>query len=511
MRRHTPRGGSCAPELAALVGLGVGIDYALFVVTRYRGARDAGSASEDAVVTAMATSGRAVAFAESTVMLSLLGLFLLGLPFIYGAALGAVIAVLLVMTASVTLLPAALGFAGANIDRLRVGRRRRPDQVAGQAGGFWWTWSRRVQRRPWLAGGAAIVVLLVLTLPFLSLRLAFTDTGTNPSSYTSRQAYDLLAKGFGPGTNGPLVVALQVPGPAGAGPVAALRADLASHPDVAYVSEAQYSPGRTAAVLTVIPRTSPQGSRTSTLVRYLRDTVVPRATAGTGITALIGGPTAASIDTAGVISARLVIVVAFVILLSVLLLMAAFRSVVIPLVSAGLTLLSTGTAYGVIVAVFQWGWLGGGIDNGTTAPVDPWIPLMLFGFSMDYQVFLVSRIREEWRAGTVSDSDAVADALAKTGRIITSAAAIMIRVFAAFVLGDLRVLRVIGLGMAVAVLLDATLVRMVATPAVLQLMGWVNWWFPAVLERAVPDFLAEIRPSHVTANQPSHLTTKGTP
>jgi RND superfamily putative drug exporter len=503
---------SFAPELAALVGLGVGIDYALFVVSRYRGARDAGSAPEEAVVTAMATSGRAVVFAGSTVVLSLLGLFLLGLPFIYGAALGAVIAVLLVMTASVTLLPAALGFAGANIDRLRVGRRRR-GQIS--SGGFWWAWSRRVQRHPWLAGGAAIGVLLVLALPFLSLRLAFTDAGTNPSSYTSRQAYDLIAKGFGPGTNGPLVVALSLPGPAaGQVAVSSLRTDLAGQPDVAYVSPPQYSVHRNAAVLTVIPRTSPQDSRTSALVRYLRDTVAPRATAHTGVTALIGGQTAASIDTAGVISARLVVVVAFVIALSVLLLMAAFRSVVIPLVSAGLTLLSTGAAYGVIVAVFQWGWLGGGIDNGTTAPVDPWIPLMLFallfGFSMDYQVFLVSRIREEWRAGTVSDSDAVASGLARTGRIITSAAAIMICVFAAFVLGDLRVLRVIGLGMAVAVLLDATLVRMVATPAVLQLMGRANWWFPPALERAVPNFLAEIRPGRLDTDRADYLTTKGT-
>jgi len=425
-------------------------------------------------------------------VLSLLGLFLLGLPFIYGAALGAIIAVLLVMAASVTLLPAALGFAGLGIDRLRIGRR-----TAGGTGGFWWAWSRRVQRHPWLTGGAAVAVLVLLALPFASLRLAFTDAGTEPSSYTSRQAYDLLAHGFGPGANGPLVVALRVPGPAA---VATLRADMARQPDVALVGPPQFSPAGTAAVLTVIPRTSPQDAQTSALVRSLRDTVVPRATAGTGVTALIGGPTAASIDTAALISARLLAVVAFVIVLSVLLLMAAFRSVVIPLVSAVLTLLSTGAAYGVIVAVFQWGWLGGGIDNGVTAPVDPWIPLMLFallfGFSMDYQVFLVSRIREEWRArpagSRTADSDAVANALARTGRIITSAAAIMICVFAAFVLGDLRVLRVIGLGMAVAVLLDATLVRMVATPAILQLTGRANWWFPRWLDRIVPSFLTEI-------------------
>jgi putative drug exporter of the RND superfamily len=488
---------SFAPELAALVGLGVGIDYALFVITRYRTALRAGSAPPDAVVTAMATSGRAVVFAGSTVVLSLLGLFLLGLPFIYGAALGAIIAVLLVMAASVTLLPAALGFAGTGIDRLRIGRR-----APVGTGGFWWTWSRRVQRHPWLTGGAAVAALVLLALPFASLRLAFTDAGTEPSSYTSRQAYDLLAQGFGPGTNGPLVVALQMPAAGQGGPpaIAALRSDLARQPDVAQVSPPRFSPAGTAAVLTVIPRTSPQDARTSALVRSLRDTVMPRATAGTGITALIGGQTAASIDTAGLISARLLVVVAFVIVLSVLLLMAAFRSVVIPLVSAVLTLLSTGAAYGVIVAVFQWGWLGRGIDNGVVAPVDPWIPLMLFallfGFSMDYQVFLVSRIREEWRAGpagsATADSDAVADALARTGRIITSAAAIMICVFAAFVLGDLRVLRVIGLGMAVAVLLDATLVRMVATPAVLQLTGRSNWWFPRWLDRVMPSFLTEV-------------------
>jgi len=491
---------SFAPELAALVGLGVGIDYALFVVTRYRAALRAGSAPRDAVVAAVATSGRAVLFAGSTVVLSLLGLFLLGLPFIYGAALGAIIAVLLVMAASVTLLPAALGFVGPGIDRLRVGRRR-PDGGSDQSSvtqrGFWWSWSRRVQRRPLLTGGAAVAVLMLLAVPFFSLRLAFTDAGTEPSGYTSRQAYDLLAKGFGPGASGPLVVALSLPGGAGRSAVATLRADLARQPDVALVSPPRYSPAGTAAVLTVIPRTSPQDARTSALVKHLRDTVVPQATARSPVRVLIGGQTAASIDTAGVISARLAVVVAFVILLSVLLLMMAFRSVVLPVVSALLTLLSTGAAYGVIVAVFQWGWLGGGIDNGATAPVDPWIPLMLFallfGFSMDYQVFLISRIREEWRTG-LADSDAVAAGLAKTGRIITSAAAIMICVFAAFVLGDLRVLRVIGLGMAVAVLLDATLVRMVATPAVLQLVGRANWWFPRRLERAVPGILGEVDP-----------------
>jgi RND superfamily putative drug exporter len=485
---------SFGPELAALVGLGVGIDYALFVVTRYRSSLRSGADPHTAVVTAMATSGRAVVFAGSTVVLSLCGLFLLGLPFIYGAALGAIIAVLLVMTASVTLLPAALGFAGTGIDRLRVGRRPRAEQGAER--GFWWRWSRLVQRRPWLAGGAAITALVVLAAPFTALRLAFTDAGTSPPSYTSRQAYDLLAKGFGPGSNGPLVVTLALPGSSGqAGAVTALRDRLAAQPGVAFVSPPRYNATRNAGVLTVIPRTSPQDARTSALVHRIRDVVVPGAVAGTGVRALVGGQTAASIDTAALISRHLALVVAFVILLSVLLLVAAFRSVAIPLVSALLTLLSTGAAYGVMVAVFQWGWLGTGIDNGTTAPVDPWIPLMLFallfGFSMDYQVFLISKIREEWTAGA-GDSAAVTRGLASTGRVITSAAAIMICVFGAFVLGDLRVLRVIGLGMAVAVLLDATVVRMVLMPAVLQLMGRANWWFPGRLERAVPSFLSEV-------------------
>jgi putative drug exporter of the RND superfamily len=260
-------------------------------------------------------------------------------------------------------------------------------------------------------------------------------------------------------------------------------------------------------VLTVIPRTSPQGARTAALVQQLRGQTVPHATAGTGIKALIGGQTAASIDTSAVISRHLAAVVAFVIALSVLLLMAAFRSVIIPLVSAGLTLVSTLAAYGAIVAVFQWGWLGPGIGNGATAPVDPWIPLMLFallfGFSMDYQVFLLSRIREERLSGA-TDSDAVTGGLAATGRVITSAAAIMICVFAAFVAGDLRVLRVIGLGMAAAILLDATLVRMIAMPAALRLLGRASWWFPRWLDHALPAFLSET-PAELTPTVPAYL------
>jgi putative drug exporter of the RND superfamily len=485
---------SFGPELAALVGLGVGIDYALFVVTRYRSTLAGGADPQTAVATAMATSGRAVLFAGITVVLSLLGLFLLGLPFIYGASLGAVTAVLMTIAASMTLLPAALGFAGDNIDRFHVGLRRRDRTAAYSRPAFWWRWSRQVQRRPWAAGGAALLALVVLALPFLSLRLSFTDAGTDPTGYTTRHAYDLLAKGFGPGASGPLVLAAQLP--AGAGPAALdpLAEHVASLADVQSVSPPRLNTDGTAAVLTVVPRTAPQDAATTQLVKEIRNTVIPQTTAGTGIHVLVGGATAASIDTTGVIAQRLALVISIVILLSILLLATAFRSVVIPVASALMTLLSTGAAYGVMVAVFQWGWLGKSIDNGATAPVDPWVPVMLFtllfGLSMDYQVFLVSRIREGWRMGH-SDSDAVANGLAGTGRVITSAAAIMICVFGAFVLGDLRLLRVFGLAMAVAILLDATLVRMVLMPAALQLFGRANWWFPQRLHRMLPDLMHE--------------------
>jgi RND superfamily putative drug exporter len=491
---HTLTVPTFAPELAALVGLGVGIDYALFVVTRYRSALHAGSPPQTAVAVAMATSGRAVLFAGSTVVVSLLGLFLLGLPFIYGAALSAVIAVLVVMTASMTLLPAALGFAGHRIDRLAV-RRSRPAGRPAAGPGLWARWSQLIQRRPWIAGGAALLVLATLALPFLSLRLAYSDAGDDPASYTTRQAYDLLAAGFGPGANGPLVIAVELPGGSGHAVASALAARLAAEPDVASASAPRFDRTGEAAVISVIPDTSPQDARTTALVHRIRASVIPAVVRGTRVTALVGGVTAASIDSADVTAGRLPLVIGAVVALSLLLLMAAFRSVLIPVTSALMTLISTGAAYGVIVAVFQWGWLGPGIDNGRTAPVDPWVPLflfaLLFGLSMDYQVFLLSRIREAWKRNG-NNTAAVADGLASTGRIITSAAAIMICVFGSFVLGDLRVLRLFGLGMAAAVLLDATLVRMVLVPSVMEILGRANWWMPRWLDRAVPPLAVEV-------------------
>jgi RND superfamily putative drug exporter len=471
------------PELAALVGLGVGIDYALFVVTRYRTALRSGATPETAVAEAMDTSGRAVVFAGSTVVLSLFGLFLLGLPFMYGAAIGTILAVLLVMAVSITLLPAALGFAGTNIDRLHVGRRR---SAEGEGSRFWQRWSAQVQRRPWAAGGAAFLALAVLAVPFLSLRLGSADAGSDPTTYTTRHAFDLIATGFGPGSNGPLQLAVHVPSQSARATVEALDRQVSMLPHVVAVTQPSYNNAGTAAVITVIPATAPQGSATSDLVNRLRHQVVPGVTAGTGVRALVGGETAAAIDMSNVTSRHLPLVLIFVVLLSVVLLARAFRSVLIPVVSAVLTLVSTGVAYGVVVAVFEWGWLGKGIAGGTTAPVDAWVPVMLFtilfGLSMDYQVFLVSRIKEQRNNG-LSDSAAVSRGLASTGRVITSAAAIMVCVFAAFVLGDVRVVRLFGFGMAAAILVDATLVRMILVPAILQITGRASWWAPSWLQR----------------------------
>jgi putative drug exporter of the RND superfamily len=392
-----------------------------------------------------------------------------------------------------TLLPAALGFAGTNIDRPHVGLRRR--QASGPAGlSFWARWGRQVPRRPWAAGGAALLVPIVLALPFLSLHLAFTDAGTGPPSYTTRQAYDLLAEGFGPGSAGPLVVAAELPPGGDARAVGRLTGGLSALADVKSVTGPEYNAAKNAATITVVPQTSPQDARTAALVHQMRETVVPSALSGTDARAWVGGATAASVDTTNVISGHLAQVLSTVVLLAVLLMMLAFRSVVVPLAGVVMTLISTGAAYGVMVAVFHWGWLGGGIDNGTTAPVDPWIPVMLFallfGLSMDYQVFLTSRIKEAWSSGQ-SSSDAVANGLASTGRVITSAAGIMVCVFGAFVLGDLRILKVFGFAMATAILLDATLVRMVLMPATLQVLGKTNWWFPRRLAGMVPDLISE--------------------
>ena len=482
-----------APELAAMIGIGVGIDYALFVVTRYRDALHEGRSPEQSVTVALSTSGRAVLFAGCTVVISLFGMFLLGESFIYGLGLGAIAAVLLVMAAALTLLPAVLGFVGHTIDRFRVPHLRRGSHTPAHT--LWWRWSRVIQRRPWLYGSLALAVLIVLALPLFSMRLAFTDAGNDPVGQMTRRSYDTLARGFGPGSNGPLVLAVEMPNGVNRSVLNDLQTRIQQTPGVEFAVPPQLNQSGNAAVLIVIPKASPQDIKTEQLVHHLRNNVVPSITAGTNTRALVGGLTAAAVDSAQRLSQRLIWVIGAVVILSFLLLMAVFRSIAVPLKAAVMNLLSVGAAYGVIVAIFQWGWLGSVVGIGKTGPIDPWIPLMLFtilfGLSMDYEVFLLSRIREEWRR-TGDNATAVADGLASTGRIITAAAAIMVCVFASFVLGDQRVLKVFGLGLATAVFVDATLVRMVLVPSTMELLGHVNWWFPRWLDRIVPKLSVEV-------------------
>ncbi len=517
-------------ELAAMIGIGVGIDYALFIVTRYRQGLAEGRDPRGAAVRALDTSGRAVLFAGTTVVISLLGMLLIGQPFVYGLAFGAIAAVLFVMCSALTLLPAFLGFVGPRIDRFKIPFLHVDADPMRNHHSAWYRWSRVIQRHPWPAAASALVVLLVLAIPMFSLQLLFSDSGNDPTSFTTRQAYDLLAQGFGPGSNGPLIIAVNQGGAPipGAKPPSSTSQDLTattaataklaqavrSTPGVAVVAPPRANQSDTAAVIVVVPKTSPQDPKTAALVHHLRDDVIPQAIAGTPIQALVGGVTAAGIDSANALSARLPLVIGCVVLLSFLLLMAVFRSIAVPIKAAIMNLLSIGAAYGVIVAVFQWGWLSGPLHTGKTAPIDPWMPVMLFtilfGLSMDYEVFLLSRIREEWLR-TGDNANAVADGLAQTARVITAAAAIMFCVFGSFVVGDLRVLKVFGLGLAVAVLIDATIVRLVLVPSTMELLGNINWWFPKWLDRIVPSLDVEGEADPIIYLDSTAPSTESTP
>jgi putative drug exporter of the RND superfamily len=484
------------PELMAMIGLGVGIDYALFVVTRFRQGLTEGRDPRDATVVALSTAGRAVMFAGGTVVISLLGLFVVGLPFMDGLAVGSICAVLLVLTGALTLLPAMLGFAGRSIDRLHIPGLLKKTQTRER--GFWWRWSRTVQRHPSICGTAALVILVILAIPLFSMRLGFSDSSNDPTKLTTRQAYDTLAKGFGPGFNGPLLIVASLPAGSASdrAAVESLAGRLRSEPGISAVAPPRFNPTGDTAVIIAYPTTAPEAAQTASLVRHLRSAVIPTAIAGSQAKVVVGGETAAGVDASSYLSSRLRWVIALVISLSVLLLMAVFRSVAIPIKAAVMNLVSIGAAYGVIVAVFQWGWLSSVFGVSRTGPIDPWIPLMMFtivfGLSMDYEVFLLSRIREEWRR-TGINSLAVADGLAGTARVITAAAAIMVCVFGSFVINDpLRVLDIFGLGLAVAVFVDATLVRMVLVPSVMQLLGRANWWMPAWLDRIVPTLGVEV-------------------
>jgi RND superfamily putative drug exporter len=489
------------PELMAMIGLGVGIDYALFVVTRHRDGLRLGRSPRDATVTALQTSGRAVTFAGTTVIISLLGLFLIDQAFMDGMALASIFAVLTVLLATLTLLPAAFGFCGCAIDRIAIPRRRRTttaDDPAAPAG-FWYRWSRQVQRRPWPFAIAAVVLVGLLTIPFLSMRLAFADAGNDPTGQTTRQAFDLLARGFGPGTNGPLVVAVKLTGERSVPVADALAQRVAHTSGVASASPARVNPRATAAVITATPTTAPSAAKTVALVHRLRDQVIPAVIRGHHVQVLVGGETAASVDSATHLSSRLPLVIGLVILLSVGLLAAVFRSIAIPIKAAVMNILSIGAAYGVIVAVFQWGWGLSAFGSFGTGPIDPWIPLMMFvitfGLSMDYEMFLLSAMQEEW-VKAHDNSTAVANGLANTAKIITAAAAIMVCVFASFVINDpLRILDIFGLGLAVAILVDATVIRMILVPSIMEILGNRAWWMPAWLQRRLLRLVIDADPA----------------
>jgi putative drug exporter of the RND superfamily len=488
---------SIAPILVLLIGLGVGVDYALFIVTRHRQGLVAGQPIEKSIINAVNTSGRAVLFAGIIVCIALLGMFALGVSFLYGLAVSAAIGVLFTMISALTLLPGMLGFIGPKVMSRKQKRglaENGPRIVGVGTTGFWPRWADRIQRRPAVSATAALLVIVVIALPFFSLRLGSTDQGSDPTGTTTRTAYNLLAKGFGPGFNGPLQLVSVVSTPADKEVITKVSAEVAKQPDVASVSDPVYIPSKTGtdsevALVNVFPKTAPQDAATTDLIHQLRDVTIPQTVGDSGVKILVGGDTAIFVDFAHVLSSKLPLFIALVVILSFILLAIVFRSLIIPLTAAVMNLLSIGAAFGILVAVYQWGYIDKlfGIDR--TGPVESFIPVLLFailfGLSMDYQVFLVSRMHEEFLK-TGDNRTAVRNGLAATGKTITAAALIMILVFASFVLGGQAVIKEFGIGLAGGVLVDAVLIRMAVVPSLMMLLGKANWWFPKGLDRVLP-------------------------
>ena len=532
-----------APTLGAMIGLGVGIDYALFIVTRYREGTRSGLSPEEATVRAMDTAGRAVAFAGVTVVVSLLGMLLIGLAFVSGLGIGAAIVVTVTLAASITLLPAMLGIAEHRVEVTRyrgliaaafiavallgaglgisallfaapvavavlilgaipqvpfLGREvpKRVEKDVRET--FSYRWAHLVQDHPvisLLVGGG---ILVALAVPVLSLRLGFSDEGNFAEETTTRQAYDLLAEGFGPGFNGPFIVVAELGGPADLEVMAGLQAALDADPGVAFVAppfpnNLDDPAASEAALIQVIPTTAPQDEETSDLVEHLRADVIPAAIEGSTATVHLTGAVPASIDFTSYLAQRIFLFFGVVLAVSFLLLMMVFRSLLVPLKAVVMNMLSIASAFGVAVMIFQWGW-GSSFFGVEPAPIEPFVPMMLFaivfGLSMDYEVFLLSRVKEEYdRSGDPVNS--VADGLAATARVITAAAAIMVVVFGSFLFEDTRIIKLFGLGLAVAVMIDASLVRMLLVPATMRLLGAKNWWLPGWLDRILPSLNVE--------------------
>jgi putative drug exporter of the RND superfamily len=482
-----------APQLAFMIGLGVGVDYALFILTRFRNGLDEGLDKREAAIAAVDTAGRAVLFAGITVIISLMGMLLLGLPFLYGVATAAAIAVLCTMVAALTLLPAMLSLVGGWVNRLRIpflGRGARSiDENT-----WWFRWSGRIQRRPWVAALLSGGLLIVLCIPTLSLRLGTNDAGTDPAGSTTREAYDLLAEGFGPGFNGPFVLAAELPEKGSDEVLNELRRQLKGEEGVEEVTDVTLNPNKTVGVFQLYPTTSPQSAATTDLLDHIRGDVIPPIEQKTGAQVHVGGINAIFEDFGNGIAEKLPLFIGVVVLLSALLLMIVFRSILVPLKAVLMNLLSIGAAFGLIVAVFQWGWGASLIGVDATGPIISFFPIFLFsivfGLSMDYEVFLMSRIHEEWEHSKDA-SEAVHRGLALTGRVITAAAAIMVAVFASFMLGEDRIIKLFGLGLASAVLIDAVIIRSVLVPAIMQLLGKRAWWIPDWLDRILPRLHVE--------------------
>lgn len=489
-----------APILGALIGLGVGIDYALFVVTRHRRGLKSGLDPEQSTVQALNTTGRAVLFAGGTVCIALLGLLTIGLEFINGLAVPAAITVVCTVVAAVTLLPALFGVFGMRV----LSRKQRRALQAGalshaeRGNGIWARWSRTLPRYAAVLASLGIAVMVVVSVPALDLRLGFADASNDPTSSHSYKSYDMLAKGFGPGFNGPLLVVAQTRSAADRAALDRLDSALADVPGVAAVkaAPAQASPGAGPAtnVIQVLPATAPEDEATSTLITQLRSTVIPHYTQGTTLQVYVGGLTATMDDFAAVTSDKLPWLIITIVGFSFVLLVLAFRSLLIPAVTAVLNLLAAAASFGVLTAFFQWGWGTSLFGLGAASPVEGYLPelvlAVLFGLSMDYQVFLVSRMAEEW-SQTRDNARSVLAGLTETSRVITAAAVIMIAVFTAFVFMGQRGIAEFGVGLAAAVALDAFILRTVVVPAVMYLCGPANWWLPGWLDRILPHLAIE--------------------
>ncbi len=481
---------SWAPQLAAMIGLGVGIDYALFLVTRHREFLARGMTVEESVGRAVATSGQAVIFAGGTVVIAILGLAVAGVPAITAAGVAISMVVFIMVVASITLLPAFLGLSGHWINRLGFHRSKPTD--GRTVGSRWKRLGEHVTRNAWVYTIGTTALLLLLAAPVLSLRLGFPDEGTLPESRTERRAYDLVAEGFGPGINGPLVIAVDISQDSSV--VERLRDAIMADRGVTAVAPSDVNIDAGVATLIAFPTTAPQDDATLETIKRLRSEVFPPVLDQSSASAYVGGAAASFADIGDQVNDRLPAFIAAVILLSFLLLTLLFRSVLVPLKAALLNLLSIGAAYGVLVMVFQWGWGKGLIGLESTVPIVSFIPMfmfaILFGLSMDYEVFLLSRVREEYLVTGDNDA-AVIHGIASTARVITSAALIMIAVFLGFVLGEDPAIKMFGLGLAVAIFVDATIVRIVLVPATMKLMGDANWWIPGWIDRLLPTIDVE--------------------